>query len=60
MGAIQFAEGVQRTVLEGDVRGAPQLPGFIATSNADVDAFALKARNFFNITLEEILPVWFN
>jgi Zn-dependent peptidase ImmA (M78 family)/transcriptional regulator with XRE-family HTH domain len=53
MGAIQFAEGVQRTVLEGDVRGAPQLPGFIATSNADVDAFALKARNFFNITLED-------
>jgi Zn-dependent peptidase ImmA (M78 family)/transcriptional regulator with XRE-family HTH domain len=53
MGSIQFAEGIQKTVLEGHVRGAPQLPAFTATSNADVDAFALKARQFFNITLED-------
>ena len=51
--SISFAEGIQRTVLEGYVRGAPQLPAFTATSNADVDAFALTARRFFNITLED-------
>ena len=53
IGSIQFAEGVQRTVLAARVRGAPQLPMFTATSNADVDAFALSARHFFQITLED-------
>ena len=44
--AIHFAEGIQRTVIEGRVRGAPQLPAFTATNNDDVDEFALAARRF--------------
>ncbi|UPT84278.1 XRE family transcriptional regulator [Bradyrhizobium barranii subsp. apii] len=51
--AIHFAEGIQRTVIEGRVRGAPQLPAFTATNNDDVDEFALAARRFFNITIED-------
>lgn len=53
MESIHFAEGIQKTVMEGQVRGAPQLPAFTATDHADVDAFALTARSFFNITLED-------
>jgi Zn-dependent peptidase ImmA (M78 family)/transcriptional regulator with XRE-family HTH domain len=53
MESIHFAEGIQKTVLEGHVRGAAQLPAFTATSNTDVDVFALKARHFFNIKLED-------
>jgi Zn-dependent peptidase ImmA (M78 family) len=53
MESIHFAEGIQKTVMDGHVRGAPHLPAFTATSNADVDAFALTARHFFNITLED-------
>jgi len=53
MEAIHFAEGVQKTVLEEHVRGAVPLPAFTATSNSDVDAFALEARRFFDITLED-------
>lgn len=51
--SIRFAEGIQKTVLEGQVPGALKLPAFTATSDADVDTFALKARHFFNITLED-------
>lgn len=50
--SIQFAEGVQRAV-EADSEGASDLPRFTATDNETVDAFALKARQFFNISLED-------
>jgi Zn-dependent peptidase ImmA (M78 family) len=53
MESIQFAEGIQKTVTEGHVPGAPRLPAFAATSDAGVDKFALEARRFFNITVEE-------
>lgn len=53
MESIQFAEGVQKAVVEGHARGARTLPVFTATTNAAVDAFALKARQFFNITAED-------
>jgi Zn-dependent peptidase ImmA (M78 family) len=51
--SIHFAEGIQKTVKDGRGPGAGQLPAFTATSNADVDAFALTAREFFNIKLED-------
>jgi Zn-dependent peptidase ImmA (M78 family) len=51
--SIQFAEGVQKAV-ELDREGVPHhLPRFTATQNDNVDAFALEARRYFNITLED-------
>lgn len=55
MESIDFAEGIQRAVSDGRLPGVSKLPAFIVTSNADVDTFALKARSFFNITLEDQL-----
>lgn len=51
--SIQFAEGVQRAAMEGHARGADALPHFTAKTNGEVDAFALKARKFFGISLED-------
>jgi len=51
--SILFARGVQKAVAEGNAQSAPQLPAFDATGNAAVDAFALTARRFFNITVED-------
>ena len=50
--SIQFAEGVQKAV-ELDREGVPHLPQLTATQNDKVDAFALQARRYFNITLED-------
>jgi Zn-dependent peptidase ImmA (M78 family) len=50
--AIQFAEGVQRA-LEQDSEGVTKLPLFTATQNDGIDEFALLARRFFNITLDD-------
>jgi transcriptional regulator with XRE-family HTH domain len=50
--AIQFAEGIQRAALaDGD--GVQDLPQFTATEDSKVDAFALRARQFFGITLKD-------
>ena len=51
--SIHFAEGIQRAVIQERVPGTPLLPAFTANSNSDVDAFALEARRFFGITLED-------
>jgi Zn-dependent peptidase ImmA (M78 family) len=50
--SIQFAEGIQRALAE-DRKGVSNLPRFTATNNDEVDAFALRARQYFNITLED-------
>jgi Zn-dependent peptidase ImmA (M78 family) len=50
--SIQFAEGIQRALAE-DRKGVSNLPRFTATNNDEVDAFALHARRYFNITLED-------
>lgn len=51
--AIQFAEGIQKAAIEGQAAGAPDLPKFTATTTQGIDDFALEARNFFNITLQD-------
>jgi Zn-dependent peptidase ImmA (M78 family) len=51
--AIQFADGVQRAVAELDAWGAANPPHFEATQPARVEEFALRARAFFNITLQD-------
>lgn len=52
--AIQFAEGIQRAAIEGDVSGVNKnLPQFTATMPVQVDKFALKARIFFDITEQD-------
>lgn len=50
--SIQFAEGIQRALAE-DRKGVSNLPRFTATDNNEVDTFALRARQYFNITLED-------
>src|SRR5262249_16081210 len=48
----KLAEDLQRALAE-DQKGVPTLPRFIATDNDEVDAFALRARHYFHITLED-------
>ena len=49
--AIQFAEGVQRAAIEGEAsRVNENLPRFTPTLPAQVDEFALQARQFFKIS----------
>src|SRR5207237_7946550 len=50
--SIQFAEGIQRALAE-DSKGVSNLPRFTATDNDEVDALALRARQYFSITLED-------
>lgn len=50
--SIQFAEGVQKALSESDDI-ADKFPKFTATKLDEVDAFALQARQFFNITVED-------
>jgi Zn-dependent peptidase ImmA (M78 family) len=49
---IQFAEGVQKA-LEQDSEGVSDLPHFTVTQSDKIDEFALLARRYFNITLED-------
>jgi Zn-dependent peptidase ImmA (M78 family) len=50
--SIQFAEGVQKA-LDPDTEGITDLPRFTVTENSKVDEFALLARQYFRITLED-------
>jgi Zn-dependent peptidase ImmA (M78 family) len=50
--SIQFGEGIQRALAQ-DRKGVSNLPRFTATDNDEVDAFAQRARHYFNITLED-------
>jgi Zn-dependent peptidase ImmA (M78 family) len=51
--AINFAEGIQRTLIELGAPGVAALPKFVATTDEEIDRFALKARAHFSITLED-------
>jgi Zn-dependent peptidase ImmA (M78 family) len=50
--SIQFAEGVQKAV-DQDSERVSNLPQFTAARNDQIDEFALRARKYFNITLED-------
>lgn len=50
--SILFAEGVQKAVKQDNER-ARNLPRFTAIQPDEVDAFALHARQYFNITIED-------
>jgi Zn-dependent peptidase ImmA (M78 family) len=51
--AINLAEGIQRTLIELQASGVTALPKFTATTDEEIDRFALKARAYFSITLED-------
>jgi Zn-dependent peptidase ImmA (M78 family) len=51
--SVQFAKGIQKAAAKTDAQGVGKLPQFTATTNAAVDAFALEAREFFDIKLED-------
>ena len=51
--SIQFAEGIQKTLLDLDTPAATNLPSFAATADEEIDRFALAVRRQFNISLED-------
>ncbi|MEY9591407.1 Zn-dependent peptidase ImmA (M78 family) [Bradyrhizobium yuanmingense] len=51
--AIRLAEGIQRTLIELEAPRVAALPRFTATTNEEIDRFALKARAYFHVTLED-------
>lgn len=51
--AIRLAEGIQRLLIELEGPGAAELPNFTATTNEEIDRFALRARAHFSITVED-------
>lgn len=50
---IQFAQSVQRTAIELANSPANDLPRFTATAVPDIESFALSARRYFGITIED-------
>jgi Zn-dependent peptidase ImmA (M78 family)/transcriptional regulator with XRE-family HTH domain len=51
--AIKLAEGIQKSIIELGAPGASGLPKFTATTDKDVDRFALTVRQYFAITLDD-------
>jgi Zn-dependent peptidase ImmA (M78 family) len=51
--SIQFAEGVQRAAAEVGAARVEELPEFTTRKLDEVDDFALSAREFFGITIED-------
>jgi Zn-dependent peptidase ImmA (M78 family) len=51
--SIQFAGGIQNAVAELGAPGAANLQHFTATQPGKVEEFALRARDFFNVTLQD-------
>jgi transcriptional regulator with XRE-family HTH domain len=52
--SIQFAEGIQKAAVELDTQGVAELPYFTITQVAKkIDSIALRAREFFGITLQD-------
>ncbi|MER9236418.1 ImmA/IrrE family metallo-endopeptidase [Mesorhizobium sp. M0622] len=51
--AIQFAQTVQRAAITLASKPASELPRFTASVGSDIEVFALTARNFFEITIED-------
>ena len=51
--AIKLAEGIQKSIIELGASGTASLPKFTATTDEDIDRYALKAREYFDITLKD-------
>jgi Zn-dependent peptidase ImmA (M78 family) len=51
--SIQFAEGIQKALVELKTPQVDNLPRFTAKVDADIDRFALFVREYFNISLED-------
>ncbi|MEA2891353.1 MAG: hypothetical protein QOI05_2146 [Bradyrhizobium sp.] len=51
--SIQFAEGIQKTLVDLDTPAATNLPNFTVITNDEIDRFALTVRQYFGISLEE-------
>jgi len=51
--SIQFAEGIQQTLVDLDAPVAAHLPRFSANSDEEIDRFALSVRRDFDISLED-------
>lgn len=50
---IRLGEGIQKLIIELGAPGATGLPKFTATTDEDIDRFALRAREHFAITLAD-------
>lgn len=53
--AIKFAEGIQKILTETSDFSAGNLPRFTDTTDDEIDRFALTARTYFGISLEDQL-----
>jgi Zn-dependent peptidase ImmA (M78 family) len=51
--AVRLAEGIQNSLIQLEAPVVAALPKFTATTEEDIDRFALKARAYFSITLED-------
>lgn len=51
--SIQFAEGIQKTLIDLDAPATAQLPRFLANTEREIDRFALSVRRDFGISLED-------
>ena len=51
--AIKLADGIQQWIARLQASPASNLPKFTASTDKDIDRFALKAREYFAITLKE-------
>jgi Zn-dependent peptidase ImmA (M78 family) len=51
--SILFAEGIQKTLVELDTPAATQLPRFTASTDEEIDRFALAVRRHFDLSLED-------
>lgn len=51
--SIQFAAGIQRVAAESNSDGVASLPKYFTSGDKFTDAFALRCRDFFNISIED-------
>jgi Zn-dependent peptidase ImmA (M78 family) len=51
--AINLARGIQNSTIELGALGTTRLPKFTATTDEEIDRYALKVREYFGITLKD-------
>lgn len=51
--SIQFAEGIQKTLVELDTPSAPTFPRFTAKTDKEIEHFALTVRRYIGISIED-------
>ena len=51
--AIKLGEGIQRWLIELGAPGSSGLPKFVGSTDEEIDRFALRARQYFAITLKD-------